>query len=270
MTQLIDRSHNGPPELLPVLPPDNVVDDSAVEAVRVAHEGVTTYNPETLAVLTVKVTVFAEACGKWKDLGAISNAEQSARLTDFISGSRRLFKIVDDERKAQKKRWDDAGKEVQDAFVPILKVLERCVNDLKPMQESWLKAEDARMRREKAEAERQAREAQEAAARAAAEAAARNDVAGEVAAEEAAKAADKALKDAQRQTTAKAGSATGAGRTMALRTVRTAKVLNQNAAYMHFREHPDVVALIQRLATAAIRAGETVPGCEVIEEKVAA
>lgn len=270
MNGIIDRGHNNPPELLPVLPPEDIVDVEGLEAARIAHEGVTTYDAEKMAILTVKVGAFANACGAWKDLGLISSAHQSERLTDFITGARNLFRIVDDQRKAEKKRWDDAAKEVQDAFAPLLKMLERCAGDLKPMQEDWLKRESKRIADEKAEQARAAREAAEAAAKAAAEAEARNDVAGAVMAEQAAKEAEKALKAAERTTKAKAGSATGAGRTMALRKVRTAKINSQNSVYMHFRDRPEVLDLLQRLANAAVRAGEAVPGCEVVETEVAA
>lgn len=270
MTEVIDRGHNRPPELLPSLPPEDVVDAEGIEAARIAHEGVTTYDAEAMARLTVQVGTFANACGAWKDLGLISSAAQSERLTDFITGARKLFKIVDEHRKSEKKRWDDAAQEVQDAFAPLLKMLERCAGDLKPMQEDWLKRESKRIADEKAEQARAAREAAEAAAKAAAEAEARNDVAGAVMAEQAAKDAEKALKAAERTTTAKAGSATGAGRTMALRTVRMAQINNQNTVYMHFRDRPEVQDVLQRLANAAVRSGESVPGCETIEQQVAA
>lgn len=268
--QLPDRGHNHPPELLPMLPPDDVVDQEGFEAAQIAHEGAIAYDIDELARLTVKVGAFANACGAWKDLGKITRMEQSERLTDFVTGARGLTKEVDAFRKAQKKKWADLAKVVDDAIAPLLQMLERCVNDMKPMQEAWLKAEAARIAAEKLEQARIARELAEKAEKARAEAAARNDIAGEVAAENAAKEAAKMEKAANRTTTARAGSATGAGRTMALRKVRSARVVNQNAAYMHFRERPEVADVLQRLATAAIRAGETVPGCEIIENEVAA
>ncbi|MCA0424024.1 MAG: hypothetical protein LCH61_12000 [Proteobacteria bacterium] len=253
--QLPDRGHNMPPELLPVLPPE-----PAAEAVSTAVESLKprVLPPYDLTIHTafkLRVDAFADACGKWRDLKVIQTAEQAEKLTDFISGARGIAKQIEENRKAEKGIWDAKGAEVQKAYVGLMDVMTRAIETVKPLQADWLKREQDRIDAEKAEAARIASEKAEEAARLAAEAAARNDVAGEVEAERLAKDAAKEVKAAARPTSAKAGSASGGGRAMALRTVRTAEIHSFNAVYMHFREDPDVRALLQSKANAAIRSG---------------
>jgi len=230
------------------------------------------YNVVAHAAFELRVAAFTEACGKWADIKEIASAEQAERLSDFIDGARGLFKKVDDQRKADKKPHDDRGAAVQAAFVKMLDKLKAAADRLKPMQAAWLTKEQARIDAEKAEQRRLADEKAEAARQQAAQAAARNDVSGEVEAAVALKEAEKEAKAAKREVKAKAGSASGGGRSMAIREVRTAKILNQNAVYMHFRDHADVVELLQRLSTAAVRAGVEFPETVILVEiqKVAA
>lgn len=57
------------------------------------------------------------------------------------------------------------------------------------------------------------------------------------------------------------------GRAASVKTVKVAIVKDQDAAYKQFREHPQVVVLIQTLANAAVKAGGEVAGCEIEEVK---
>lgn len=57
---------------------------------------------------------------------------------------------------------------------------------------------------------------------------------------------------------------------VALRTHRSAKIVDYAATLQHFAQHEDVKALVQKLANAAIRSKLTVPGVEVIEDQKAA
>lgn len=264
---------NFPPEALPALPPEPTGDqvDAALSQIEPANEP-PPYDVAKHTAFALRVSAFAEACGKWRDLKTIQTAEQSGKLTDFITGARGIAKQIEDARKTEKGVWDAKGKAVQDAYVGLIDIMTRAVETVKPLQADWLMRENARIEAERAETRRIAAEKEEAAAKAAAEAAARNDVAGEVEAERMAAEAAKAKKAAERQTTAKAGSASGAGRTMALRMVRTAEIQNLNQVYLHFRDHPDVREVLQRLANAAVRAGvEFDPKIITVkEEKVAA
>lgn len=272
------RGHNLPPEgILPVLPPAigaEDIKDSILEARSAAQEkvgdGVTAFDAGKIALYSANVASFCDACGAWKDLGRIETQEQSERLTDFVAGARGLAKKIEDGRKAEKKVHDDRAKAVQSAYSPLLAKLDLVLNMMKEMQGDWLRRENARIEAEKAEAARIAREEAEAAERARIAAEARNDISGIVDAETAAKAAEEKAAEAARETRARAGSATGGGRTMALRKTKFAEIHNPRACFVFFEKHPDLLDTLQRLANAAVRAGETVPGVNVIEKETAA
>lgn len=259
--ELPPRNHNAPPELLPVFPPEPTA-EAVAEAIAPAEGGGSAplpYDAELHAKLRIQSLAFADACGKWRDLKTIVTAEQADKLTDFISGARGLAKKVEEARKAEKKVWDDKGAAVHKAFVALTDILTRAADSVKPLQADWLKREQDRINAEQAEKRRLAAEAAAEADRLAAQAAARNDVVGEAEAEKAAKEAAKLQKVADRDVRAKAGSATGGGRAMSLRTVKTANIVSQNGVYMHFREHPRVREVLQALANEAVRAGVEFP-----------
>lgn len=240
-TQAAGIGHNMPPG--PALPPD----------------------------LDETIRDFLDAGGAWLDLKSIETKEQSQKATDFVSGARAVFKKIDDERKSQKKPHDDAGKAVQEFFAPLLKKIELAADKVKELQAAFLKKERDREEAERRELERKAREEAEAAEAARAAAEARNDLSGMVDAEEAKKAAEKAASGPAK---AAAASATGAGRAMSLRKVYSCTVENRGPALSYFRDHPEVIALIERLATAEVRSqqGEKTapPGFRLnVEEKAA-
>ena len=60
------------------------------------------------------------------------------------------------------------------------------------------------------------------------------------------------------------------GRKVALRRRKVAIIESYDKTLAHFAEHPDVKAVVQRLAQAAVRAGGAVPGVVVKEEEYAA
>lgn len=232
------------------------------------------FDPSIFAACETKVADFMDAAREWLALEAIKTVEQSGRLTDFVSGARDAYKQIDQARKDAKKPHDEAGKAVQAAFSPLLEKIERAMDRVKALQNDYLRrvAEEERAARAKAAAE--AAEKQRAAEEAAKAAAASNDIAAEVEAERMAKEAEEAAKAAARETRANAGSATGAGRTMALRKIRRAEIVNQNQVYMHFRDHPGLKAYLLQLCNQAITSKNAdernVPGIRVFEEEKAA
>lgn len=270
------RAHNGSPEgILPVLPLPIGADDikDTIVAAREAaaeRDEVSPFDAGRVALYAANVASFCDACGAWSDLGRIETQEQSERLTDFVAGARGLAKKIEDARKAEKKVHDDRGKAVQAAYSPLLTKLDRVLDLMKNMQGDWLRRENARIEAEKAEAARIAVEEAEAAKQAMTAAAARNDVSGQVDAEQALQEAEKAAAAASRNERARAGSATGGGRTMSLRKAKFAVITNPRAVFMHFEKHPDLLETLQRLANAAVRAGESVPGTKVEEKETAA
>jgi hypothetical protein len=140
---------------------------------------------------------------------------------------------------------------------------------VKPLQASWLRREQARIDAEKAEKRRAAEALQVAAEEAAALAAANNSVTGEMEAERLQKEAAAMEQAANREVRANVQSASGGGRTMALRKITKARIKDINNAYRHYRDRPEVAEVLTRLADAEIRAkgwdGTPPPGFETYE-----
>lgn len=277
-TELPERGHNNPPEgILPILPPTEADEKARAEALArakgaLAEDEAPAFDLKTFSDLEASTLLFCDAAGEWKRIEKITTTTQSERLTDFVTGARGLFKKVDTARKDAKAPWDAGGKKVQDAFTPLLAKLEAVAKQMKLMQGDWLVREDARIAEEKRVAAEAAARQREAAERLAAQAAARDDISAAVDAEAALKEAEKAEKAAAKPTKARAGSATGGGRTMALRTQKVANISNFRACYAHFQNDPAVREVLQRLADAAARGGMSADRALMagftIEEKV--
>lgn len=241
----------------------------------VGHNNPPAVDPETLEKFATLANDFADAAGEFLDKKVIDNEEDAQLANDLIAGARTNFKAANEARAAAKKPHDDAGKAVQDAFKPLLDKFELTGKKVKAMLTVYLEKKEAEIaaeaRRKQEEADRKAREAAEAAK--AAEA--RNDVAGEVDAAAMAKEAEKAQKEAARAAKAKAqvASASGGTKSVGLRTVRVAKITNINVVFMHYKNRPEVRELLERLATADVRAKDVdetkIPGIEIIEGKSA-
>jgi hypothetical protein len=231
-------------------------------------------DPELIAQSKAKVEAFAASAGEWLALGEIPDAEKAGELADYIAGARQVYKRVDEARVAAKKPHDEAAKAVQGMFTPLLDTITRCVEKLKPMQAAWLRKEQERIDAEKAEQRRLADAARVAAEEAAALAAANNSIAGELEAERLQDEAKKLEKEANREVRANVQSASGGGRTMALRTIKKVRIKDINHLYRAYRDRPEVAEVLTRLAEADVRAkgwdGTPPPGTEVYEADSAA
>lgn len=235
----------------------------------VGHNRPPPFDPDEVAALKAKVSQFADAAAEWKKAG-VTTDEEAAELNDFLAGSRKLFKQVDEARVAAKKPHDDAGKAVQAAFTPILDALERAGKIAKAILTDFAKEKAAKLERERQEKEAAARAAQEEADRLAAQAEARDDIMGQIDAEAAKAEADRLAKEAAKPVKASVGSASGGGRTAALRKTTKARIVNLSQAFMHYRDRPEVSELLVRLANADLRGMEVKtapPGFETYDEE---
>lgn len=236
------------------------------------------YRVDVVEAHDAKSREFLDAGGAWVEAGPVTDETQAGKLNDFLAGIKEIRKTVDADRKADKKPHDDAGKEVQAAYTPILNRIDKAIQRVTPLMTAWLAEVD---RKQRAEAEAKRKAAEEAARKAAEEAskaAARNDFGGEADAEEAAKAAAKMQKEAERaaKQTAKATSATGAGRAMSFRTTWVAEITDLKQAFLQFATDPDLQATLIRLAEAKARskgfdpATQTIPGFTLTPKRTAA
>jgi len=207
----------------------------------------------------------------------IADQDNADRLSAFIDQINKQIKALDDAKEeAEKRPHLDVSAEIEKRFKPLKALLETAKALVNPKLTAWLqklsdeKAE--RVRAAKAEADKLLADAQEARAKAAIEAAKGGDVVGAtVAAQEASRAADVA-DDAVRKivtTPVNLQSSLGA-RTKSLRTFWHGRVTSHLLALQHFRNHPDVIALVAKLAEQS--AGEnatSIPGVEFFSDQKA-
>lgn len=232
------------------------------------------YDPDKLEAARVAVTDFNGAAKEWLDLKSLETAGQSQRLTDFVAGARKLAKKIDATRDDQKRPHDERAKAVQSAFKPLLDAVSAMIDRVKPLQEDWLKRVRDEEEKRRAE-ERQRAEAERLAAEEARKAAAAtNDVAGQVEAERWAKEAAAVEAVASKEVRVSAGSATGSGRTMALRKTYEVEITNPLSVFMRYRSHPDVIETLRRLVSADVRSagydGSPIDGAKItVRETVA-
>lgn len=235
---------------------------SASEAdITIGHNRPPHFDPEEVAGYKARVADFADAAGEWLDLEKIETEEQASKLNDYITGARQLAKEIEEARKAAKQPHLDAGSAVDNAYKPLTNPLEKAVAKVKALLTAFALAKAEREEKARLEAIRKAREEHEAAEKAAREAASRNDVMGESEAEARLKEAEKAAKKAETaRPTGQIASATGGGRTAALRPYYDARVIGVKQAVLWAIEtHPaDVMDLLTRLANAEKRHDKTV------------
>lgn len=238
------------------------------------HNNPPPFDPDVLADLARRTDEFMAASTSIRQKAVpIQSEEHAALLTDHIGGLRGLTKQVDEARKAAKKPHDDAGKAVQEAFMPLLDRIKRALDFMLAEQTAWLNKKAAEERARKAEEERRAAEARAEAERLAREAAASGDFDAEARAAAAQEEAEKLAKQAAKAVTVNQGSATGAARTVGLVKVREAKITNINLLFLHYRDRPEVAETLLRLANADIRAKDVddnlIPGIEILETESA-
>lgn len=219
------------------------------------------------------ITDLYEEAKLWLDGEPVQTAEQAGALNTLADRIRKAAKEAEDARKAEAKPFDDGKAEVQAKYNPLIqkdkglcdKALGAVKNALRPylLELDRQQREAAELARQEAERKRQ--EAMEAmlardGANLAQSEEAERLVAEAKAAELAATKADKAKAHAK-----------GEGRATGLRSVWRATMVDQREAVMWaWQNHRGAMsALVQELADGDVRRGKhTIPGFEIIEEKV--
>lgn len=148
-----------------------------------------------------------------------------------------------------------AGRAVDERYLPIVKALEAATSKIRIATEDFANAEKVRLAAEARRAEEARRQAEEEERRARGPA-------------ESASPPPPPPDPAPLVTSVKITSDTG--RTISLRTRRVPVVTDHKAALKHFASHPDVQAVVAKLAAAAMKQGEAVPGCEWQEDSYVA
>ncbi|UFM64208.1 hypothetical protein LOS78_01675 [Paracoccus sp. MA] len=216
----------------------------------------------------------ADAGADWIKLPKIENEEQAQKANDFLAQVRKVEKEAEAERKVQKAPHDARAKAVDVAFKRLTDPLSKIVGPVKAKLLAFAEAKAEAERLEKARRAEEARKAAEEAERLKAQAEERGDVFGQAEAEAAAKDAEKMARSAAKETKTQVKSATGGGRTMAVRTSYVATIENMNKAFGWFRDHERygqaMRELMVRMAEAERRSAEGVneiPGVIFTEER---
>lgn len=221
----------------------------------------------------------ADAGAAWIKLPQIETEEQAQKANDFLAQVKKIEKDTEAERKKQKAPHEMAGKAVDAAFKGLLDPLGKISGPIKTKLLAFTEAKAEAERKEKARQAEEARKEAEEAARLKVQAEARGDVFGQAEAEAKAKDAQKMAKAAAKETKTQVKSATGGGRTMAVRSVKRAKITSINVAFAHFRDHPNPAyrdsldAILIRMAEAELRRAdgpEQIPGFEAYAERTIA
>lgn len=208
-----------------------------------------------------------EEAKRWLDGGEVKTSQELDGVSMLLDGLQKAAKLADNNRKTEKKPFDDGGKAVQAKYKPILERVQTAQDFCKKAMQPYLQEQE----RLKQEQERIARQEAEKAEREALQAA--NDIQSLEGAERAQEAIDKA-QDAQKTADDIAKQkvqAKGGERAIGLRTVWETKILNAKLALRWaWSQYPnELEELALNLAKKEVRSGERkISGFEITETKV--
>ena len=232
------------------------------------------YDVTKFQPLELRAREIADAGADWIKLPKIETEEQAQKANDFLAQVKKIEKDTEAERKAQKAPHEARAKAVDAAFKMLLDPLGKIAGPVKNKLLAFAQAKAEAERLEKARLAEEAREAEAEAARLKAQAEERGDVFGAAEAEAKAKDAEKMAKAAAKETKVQVKSATGGGRTMAVRVTHRATIDNPNKAFAWFRDHErygqSLRELMVRMAEAERRSVDGVdeiPGITFTEER---
>lgn len=241
----------------------------------IGHNRGPAFNAEVVEAFTAEAQEIADAASEWAGV-TISTKAEAGRLKDFLDAARAKLSEVEARRKEEKEPFLKAGKDIDAAFTRVKDIIEKAGKLAKAPLEAFAR-EQQRIEEEKRRAEAEAaRKAAEEAERERQIAERNRNAAAIAEAEEKAKAAAEAAAEAAKESKVRIGSATGSGKSAtSLRTVRSAKMLSLNSAFMHYSKIPaaqaELEACILRMANADIRASKgadiKIPGIEIITEQ---
>lgn len=213
---------------------------------------------------TQEIDELYEEAKQWFDAKFVIETEAQAEgVEKMLDLARQAWNITDNNRATEKKPFDDAGKEVQKRYLPILQKAERIQDSCKAKLRPWREAIKAKKERE-AEATRKAAEE---AARIAEQATAA--AAGDLGAMEL---AESAQEEAERLTRAANKAEKSADKGLGLRTVYDVEITDRKEALKYYlvKEPAAFVDLIQQLAEFDVRHGaRELPGITITPRKEA-
>jgi hypothetical protein len=211
-------------------------------------------------------SLFDEA-QNWLDGEPVENQGTADKLSRLLNEVRAARKRADDARKAEAKPFDDAKKEIQDRYNPLLKQADLAIDACKKAMTPWLEKLEAEKRAAEIEARRIADEK-----RKEAEEAARSAAADDLVARQDAEAKIKAAKDAEaaanRAAKDKGRAHDGVGQATTLRTSWEPEIIDATAAARHYwtTNRTQIEDLLMTLAKRDVARGLIeIPGFKINE-----
>lgn len=240
--------------------------------------GIGDNQPSDFDALVARVEELHAAANKWAtQVPQIADAEQAAKCADFLDQVIAAQKAVKAGYDSENRPLIDARNAIKARYDPQALVLATIKDLLTPKQTDWLARERKRLAAEAAAREVEARRLAEAAEaeRRKIEAGRTKDPVGATA-RAAALEDDAARKLAEARQTAEAAArprvaGTYGQRAHGLRTQWLAEVIDLPVAVVHYLDHPGLMALLTKLASADARGGaRDIPGCRVYAKEISA
>ncbi len=218
--------------------------------------------------LAEKILDYASQALGWLRKSGIKDAKSKDLAANYRTELLRLRKEADTQRVAEKKPHDEAAKQVQAKWLPLIEGADDAANELRDALTKFMREEEAKLRAEQAakwEAERRAAEL----ARAEIEAQRAKQFADDPIAALTSDEPEMPMVPVMPEPV-KVQAGGQRGRKTGLREVTRYVVTDHAKALAFFADSEDVKELIGKLAERACKAGVAVPGTEKTVEKVAA
>lgn len=211
---------------------------------------------------------YASMALDWLRKTGITNTAGKDRAANLRARLLELRKLADSERDAKKRPHDEAARAIQAEYKPLIDEANAAADELRAALTTYMNEEDRKERARRAEEHRKEQE-RVAAERARiekdrAEKLARDPIAAMTDPEPELPADPAPPAEARVRAGGQRGRATG------LRSVTTYVVTDYAATLAHVKDHPEVIATVEKVARAQAKAGAAVPGVEARTEKVAA
>jgi hypothetical protein len=210
--------------------------------------------PDPIEAAAARVEQEVASATEWAEqVRVVETDVLAAQLADKLDQLRKLWQKTDAERVAEKTPHDEKAAAVQAKWKPLLEKLRICADSLKPLEAAWLKLKGQRLDTERQVLEKAAREAQQRADQLAEQAQAGHPqtmIAAKEADEETERARQAVAEVPQRAQVR----GTLGGRARSLRRSWHAVAIDVDRCYQHFRDHPEVKAVLTQLGDQAARA----------------
>ncbi len=217
--------------------------------------------------IKARVDSLVATANKWATERPVLLDKAMATLCDgYLTQVEKELKAAEDARTTEKAPFLAGGSAVDAKWNPVKSLLATIKTVLKPRYDKFLAEEQKRLDDQRAQAAAEAQRLADAAelAKKAAETGTGTVIENIVAAEQLAEQAKEAVKAVTAIPTRAAVKSDVSSRARSLRKTWHARVDNVSACFTHYRTHPEVKAVLEKLAGADARGGvRKIPGCTI-------